>query len=83
MRTLLVISGALALAACNEAQSFDTTCNAANWQDLVGQPEAAVHSVLGNVRIIHAGDAVSTDINRNRLNAEIGKDGRVKRFACY
>ncbi len=83
MRKVVGVIGVLAVTGCSEAHSIETTCNAANWQDLVGQPEAAVHSVLGNVRIIHEGGVVSADYNRNRLNAEIGKDGHVTRFACY
>lgn len=77
------IVGAATLSACTQAASIDTTCNAANWQELIGQPEAVVHSALGNMRIVRMGEPVSADFNPNRLNAEIDKKGRVQGFACY
>jgi hypothetical protein len=80
---VICVSAAMALSACDVPQQADTTCNADNWKDLIGQPEGAVHSVLGNVRIIRDGDAVSADFNPNRLNVEIDKSGRVQSFACY
>ncbi len=83
IRGLIGVIIVLSAAACNVIDPDETTCNAANWQDLVGQPEGAVHSVLGNVWIIHAGTTVRADFNPNRLNAEIDANGRVKRFACY
>lgn len=79
----VAVAVALTLSACGTAQSFETTCNADNWKDLVGQPEAAVHSVLGNLRIVRADEPVTKDFNPNRLNAEIDSTGRVTRFACY
>lgn len=77
------ILGVAMLNACTQPASLDTTCNAANWQELIGQPEAAVHSALGNIRIVRMGEPVSADFNPNRLNAEIDKNGRVQGFACY
>ena len=64
-------------------QPVETTCNAANWQELVGQPEEALYGALGNLRVIKPGQAITKDFNRNRLNAVIGKDGRIERFGCY
>lgn len=77
------LSFTLILAACDTAQPVETTCNAENWKDLIGQPEGAVHSVLGNVRIIQEGDLVPADRNPNRLNFEIDRNGQVQGFACY
>jgi len=74
---------AATLSACIAAQSVETTCNADNWKDFIGQPEAAVHSVLGNLRIVRTGEPITKDFNPNRLNAEIDSTGRVTRFACY
>ncbi len=74
---------ALAVAGCEVTPQATTTCNAQNWQELVGQPEAAVHAALGNLRIVRAGAPVTKDFNPDRLNAEIDENGRVTRFACY
>ena len=82
-RCLMGVMVTLLLPACYRIEPVGSTCNANNWQELVGQPEAAVHSALGNVRIIRPGTPVSKDFNAYRLNAEIGADGRVKRFSCY
>ncbi|MGJ8617009.1 MAG: I78 family peptidase inhibitor [Sulfitobacter sp.] len=82
-RRCIIAIIAMSLAACSATEPVETTCNAANWQDLVGQPEAAVHSVLGNLRIIRDGEPVTADFNPNRLNAEIDAKGHVQRFACY
>lgn len=73
----------LTLISCTEVSSVETTCNAANWQELIGEPEAAVHSALGNIRIVRADDPVNADFNPNRLNAETDSKGRVQRFARY
>jgi hypothetical protein len=71
------------LAACAESQDTGTTCNADNWSEFVGQPETAIYGVLANLRVVRAGEAVTQDFNPDRLNAEVGKDGRITRFACY
>tara|TARA_R110002073_G_scaffold256316_2_gene418854 strand:- start:1738 stop:1971 length:234 start_codon:yes stop_codon:yes gene_type:complete len=73
---------AVVLSSCSGTQPSETRCNAANWKDLIGQPEGAVHSALGNVRIVRDGEPVNADFNPNRLNAEIDTNGRVQRFAC-
>jgi hypothetical protein len=77
------VAGMVVLSGCTAAQSVETTCNADNWKDLIGQPEAAVHSVLGNLRIVRPGEPITKDFNPSRLNAEIDSTGHVTRFACY
>jgi len=58
-------------------------CNANNWATLVGQPEAALYGALGNLRVIKPGQPITKDFNPDRLNAVIGRDGRIERFGCY
>ena len=83
MRGLVLIA---LLAGCTAPQGSapqDTTCNADNWAELVGQPEEALYGALGNLRVIRPGQPVTKDFNPDRLNAVIGRDGRIKRFGCY
>ncbi|MBD3665623.1 I78 family peptidase inhibitor [Sulfitobacter aestuariivivens] len=81
MRGLLMV---LLLAGCTgAAPSPDITCNAQNWQELIGEPEEALYATLGNLRVVRAGKPKPADVNPNRLNAEIDKDGRIARFGCY
>ena len=58
-------------------------CDAGRWTGLVGEPEAALYGALPNLRVIHPGDAVTKDLNRNRLNVEIDETGKIARFGCY
>lgn len=71
------------VAGCTVQVPSQPICDASRWSDLVGQPEAAVYGALGNLRVIRPGEAITKDLNRDRLNAEIGTDGRIKRFGCY
>jgi hypothetical protein len=71
------------LAGCSTGESGSVTCNAANWDEFVGQPETAVYGLLANMRIVRDGEPITKDLNRDRLNAEVGKDGNITRFACY
>lgn len=36
----------------------------------------------GKIRTIRPGDAVTMDFRENRLNVELGEDGRIKRLRC-
>ena len=79
MRALFAL---VLLAGCDVATEA-ALCDADRWADLVGQPEAALYGALPNLRVIHPGDAVTKDFNRNRLNAVIDENGRIARFGCY
>ena len=70
------------LAGCSPPEA-QTTCNADNWQDFIGQPEAAIYGALANLRVVREGEAITQDYNADRLNAEIAADGTISRFACY
>ena len=80
MRALALLA---LLAACNTAENSSATCNADNWSEFVGQPETAVYGLLANLRIVRSGEPITKDFNPDRLNAEVGKDGNITRFACY
>ena len=45
---------------------------------------AAISGMAGaqNVRTIRPGDAVTMDYRENRLNVELGEDGRIRRLRC-
>lgn len=67
----------------------DDKCNAGRAADVVGQPYndallARVKTAVGheNIRPIHPGQAVTMDFREERLNIEIGADGKVVRVYC-
>ncbi len=80
MRALLLLC---LLAGWSRVSDVETTCNADNYAEFVGQPETAVYGVLPNLRVVRAGEVVTQDFNPERLNAEVGKDGFITRFGCY
>ena len=43
---------------------------------------ARILAAAGQVRTIRPGDAVTMDFRPDRLNLEIGEDGRITRFRC-
>lgn len=49
-----------------------------------GEMKSAIASAAGDrrIRYIAPGDAVTMDFSPSRLNAELGEDGRIKRFRC-
>ncbi len=60
-------------------------CGASGLRGLIGQPRAVLTQMKfgGPVRIVGPGDAVTMDYNAERLNIEIGADGRIARIGCY
>lgn len=95
MRTVLPFLGALALlAACDVARvppavppvpvGEADTCGGAQYAGLVGQDATALERVLiiGQVRVIRPGTAVTMDFRPQRLNFEVGEDGRIARIYC-
>lgn len=59
-------------------------CNAAAYRDLIGQDGTALERVmlLGQVRIIRPGMAVTADYRPARINFDIGEDGRIRSIYC-
>jgi hypothetical protein len=49
-----------------------------------GDTMARIRQTIGHdrIRTINPGDAVTMDFRPDRLNAEIGEDGRIKRLRC-
>ena len=67
----------------------DDKCNAARVADVVGQPYndallARVKAAVGHdvIRPIRPGQPVTMDYREERLNIEIGADGKVVRVYC-
>ena len=65
------------------APSADT-CNAAQYDSLVGQDATALERVLimGQVRVIRPGQAVTMDFRPARINFNIGPDNRITSVSC-
>ena len=88
---LLAILPLLALAACVEpvappaAEPAPDLCNATALQGLVGQPASVLQTMMlrAGTRVINPGDAVTMDFRADRMNIEIGANGRIEKIACY
>lgn len=63
---------------------IDNTCDGERYGTLVGQDATALERVLilGQVRVIRPGMVVAQDYRPERINFEIGPDGRVARIVC-
>ncbi len=64
-------------------------CGAGKLGSYLGQPAtgdtlAKVRQTIGHdrIRTINPGDAVTMDFRPDRLNIEVGDDGRIKRLRC-
>lgn len=89
MRALALLP-LLALAACVEpvappAEPEPDQCNAASLQGLIGQPSSVLENMMlrAGTRVINPGDAVTMDFRPDRMNIEIGTNGRIEKVACY
>ncbi|MBT8410992.1 MAG: hypothetical protein KJP02_04245 [Octadecabacter sp.] len=62
----------------------EDTCNANAYRGLIGQDGTALERVmlLGQVRIIRPGMAVTADYRPERINFDIGEDGRIRSIYC-
>lgn len=62
----------------------EDSCGGAPHAALVGQDATALERVLiiGPVRVIRPGMAVTMDYRPDRINFEIGQDGRIVRIYC-
>ena len=89
MRALAILP-LLALAGCVEpvaapVQPDTDQCKASTLQGLVGQPKSVLQTMLlpAGTRVIGPGDAVTMDFRPDRMNVEIGTDGRIAKIGCY
>lgn len=76
---------ALGLAGCIVADEPDrNACGAGGMQGLVGQSRAvlAAMTLPSGTRIIEPGMAITEDYRPERMNVEIGEDGRIARIWC-
>lgn len=86
---LWLLMPVLIVAGCDQpppaAEVPSETCGAERLQGLVGQPEAVVRQMTlpEPARVIRSGQAITADYRRDRLNVEIGKDGRIARIGCF
>lgn len=94
----LSLLGALALGACDQPRQSPSTppppatadqcgadklgeyLNAIPTSDIMDRIRAAVGH--DRIRVIEPGSAVTMDYRPDRLNLDIGEDGRIKRFHC-
>lgn len=94
---ILAAPALLALTACQQslaeapppAPPAEDACGAAKLAHYVGkeatpgvEAELAADSTAEATRTIRPGDAVTMDFRPDRLNIEIGKDGKIKRIYC-
>ncbi|WP_347268037.1 I78 family peptidase inhibitor [Paracoccus sp. (in: a-proteobacteria)] len=91
MKKILALAPVLALAACVEAQPpeqpavMPPTCGAEQYQGLVGQSQSVLRDMMlpAGTRVIGPRDPVTMDFRQDRLNFEIGADGRIARVGCF
>ncbi|QRZ13240.1 hypothetical protein JWJ88_00840 [Paracoccus methylovorus] len=89
MRRLLLCMPLCLLGACVEVQPPEQpqpdVCKAATFNGLVGQPRQVLEKMTlpPGTRIIGPRDPVTMDFNANRINFEIGEDGRIAKIGCY
>ncbi len=64
--------------------TLEDTCNAGQYGDLIGQDATALEKVLilGPVRVIRPGDAVTQDFRPNRINFGIDAENRISDISC-
>ena len=92
MKPVLVLAGLLTLGCATtdpESPPQLRSCDASRLGDLTGRPasqqlgaEAVRRSGARALRWIRPGDAVTMDYRPDRLNIEIGSDGRIKQIRC-
>lgn len=96
MKNLLAIAPIVFLAACEAGLTppdprgpvlpslSEDTCNANQYTPLIGQDATALEQVLllGEVRVIRPGQAVTMDFRPQRINFNIGPDNRIVAISC-
>lgn len=91
MTRLLAVVPLVLLAACVPPPPVETPpvdddlCKAQPLQGLVGQPQSVLATMLlpAGSRVIGPNDAVTMDFRPDRLNVEIGADGRISKVGCF
>ena len=80
---LLILAGCAATPPQLPPQTADT-CNAATYETLLGQDATALETtlLLGKVRVIRPGDAVTMDFLADRINFMIDDNGRIAKISC-
>lgn len=96
MRPLLILAALATLTACAAPMPpapppgpavpapAEDTCGASSRAALIGQPATALELVyiLGQVRIIRPGDAVTMDFSESRINFDLDSTDRIVRIFC-
>lgn len=94
MKHLLKIVPIVLLSACETVtppppidlvpSAAQDTCNANAYSNLIGQDATALERVmiLGQVRVIRPGQAVTMDFRPERINFNVGSDNRITSINC-
>lgn len=89
MRQIFAWMSVAALVACDVAGPVvppvgEDSCGAAGYADLIGQDATALERVLimGPVRVIRPGMAVTMDYRPDRINFDISEGGEIARITC-
>ncbi len=63
---------------------LDNTCDGERYGTLVGQDATVLERVmiLGQVRVVRPGSVVTQDYRPERMNFNIGTDGRIASITC-
>lgn len=82
--TLLVLLTACAPPPVSPEPDRDA-CGASGYQGLVGQSKSVLATMMlpAGSRVIGPNEAVTMDLRPDRLNVEIGSDGRINSVGCY
>lgn len=84
---LSVLVCALALTACGTPRPLPITpgpdtCNASQYQNLLGQPREAAQAVPQPKRVYHITDAVTQDHRPDRINVVLDDSGTIGAITC-
>lgn len=79
----------IALAGCTAAEpslppQIEDTCGAAEFAGLIGQDATALEKILllGPVRVVRPGDAVTMDFQPDRINFIIDENETIRMIDC-
>ena len=93
MRKIFAIAPIVFLTACEVAAPpplaplptpAQDTCNASAYSNLIGQDATALERVmlLGQVRVIRPGQAVTMDFRPDRINFNVGASNQITSIYC-